>query len=106
MSWYLLALGCLGVWRLTHLLNVEDGPWTTIARLRTAAGHGIWGGLLDCFHCLSLWLAIPFALGLGAGWGERFLLWPALSAAAILIERLTAAAVPASYIEDQQPPRG
>jgi hypothetical protein len=105
MSWYLLVLGSLGVWRLTHFLNVEEGPWAAIARLRAATGHGIWRGLLDCFHCLSLWVAIPFAWGLGAGWGERVLLWPALSAAAILIERLTGAVSPASYIEDEQPTR-
>ena len=41
-----------------------------------------------CFYCLSLWVAIPFALFLGGGWGERLLLWPALSAGAILLERV------------------
>ena len=27
---------------------------------RGLAGSGVWGGLLDCFYCLSLWIAIPF----------------------------------------------
>jgi hypothetical protein len=105
MQWYLLALGSLGVWRLSHLLNVEDGPLQSIARLRAATAGGFWSKLFDCFHCLSLWVAIPFALGLGTGWGTKLLLWPALSGAAILIERLTGTMAPASYIEDEQPSR-
>ena len=104
MRWYLLVLGSLGVWRLTHLLNVEDGPWAILARLRGAGGQGIRRELLGCFHCLSLWVALPFAVALGSGWGEKVLTWPALSAAAILLERLTGAAEPAIYTEDEQPP--
>jgi len=87
---YWLAIGILSVWRVTHLLYGEDGPWEVIVRLRRAAGDGGWGSLLDCFNCLSLWMALPFAYLLGAGWEERLLLWPALSGGAILLERLTA----------------
>jgi hypothetical protein len=105
MQWYLLVLGSLGVWRLTHLLNAEDGPWAILARLRAAAGDGFWGELLDCFHCLSLCISVPFALVVGVGWEQTLLLWPALSAAAILLERLTGGAGRVSYIEDEQPPR-
>jgi hypothetical protein len=54
------------------------------------AGEGFWGSLLDCFYCLSLWVALLPALWIGENWKERLLLWPALSAAAILLERLTA----------------
>jgi hypothetical protein len=86
---YRLVLGVLVVWRVTHLLFAEDGPWDAVIRLRRRAGAGVWGTLLDCFYCLSLWIAAPLALLLGAGWVERLLLWPALSAGAILLERLT-----------------
>jgi hypothetical protein len=89
MSFYWFLLGCLGVWRVTHLLNAEDGPWDVSAKLRRAARSGFLGRLLDCFYCLSLWIAAPFAWFLGTGYGERFLLWLALSAVAILLERLT-----------------
>jgi hypothetical protein len=92
MKLYDLTLGILGVWRITHLLQAEDGPWDLGVRLRRAAGGGFWGRLLDCFYCLSLWIAAPFTLWLGAGTAERLLLWPALSAAAILLERTTAPA--------------
>ena len=84
MKFYWLALGALAVWRITHVLNAEDGPGEVFVRLRAFVGRGFWGDLLDCFYCLSLWVAIPFACWLGDGWKEKLLLWPALSAAGIL----------------------
>lgn len=105
MRWYWLVLGILGVWRITHLFQAEDGPWDVAIRVRGRAGDGFWGALLDCFYCLSLWIAAPFALLLGQGWGERLLLWPALSAGAIVLERATRRnhdAPVASYVEDQE----
>jgi hypothetical protein len=101
LIWFLIAI--LGVWRVTHLLVAEDGPWDSAARLREAAGPGFWGKLLDCFPCLSLWVSVPFALMLGATWWERALLWPALSGAAILIERVATRITvppPATYFEE------
>ena len=88
-GWYRLALGALCVWRVTHLVQAEDGPWDIVVRLRRAAGNGMLGRLLDCFYCTSVWVAVPFAMILGDGWGERILMIPALSAAAILAERAT-----------------
>jgi hypothetical protein len=87
MRFYGLVLGILGVWRLAHLLNVEDGPWQAFVYLRKLAGSGLWGDLLDCFYCLSLSVALPFAALIGEDWRERVLLWPALSAGAIFIDR-------------------
>jgi hypothetical protein len=113
MRFYDLTLGLLAVWRITHLLAAEDGPGEILARLRRLAGSGFWGRLLDCFLCLSLWAAAPVAWllargvpsvaaspgggqGVAAsggpagsgGWALAVLLWLALSAGAILIERL------------------
>jgi hypothetical protein len=90
VSFYWFGVAVLAVWRLTHLLNAEDGPWEAIVRLRRLAGNGMFGGLLDCFYCLSLWVSVPFAYLLHQSWGERLLVWPALSAGAILLERITA----------------
>lgn len=89
MQFYWLILGILAVWRITHLLNAEDGPWDLFVRLRRLVGDSFWGSLLDCFYCLSLWIAAPVAYGLGSDWKQRLLLWPALSAGAILAERLS-----------------
>jgi hypothetical protein len=42
--------------------------------------------LMDCFYCLSLWIAAPLAL-LTNHWREWPILWLALSGAACLLER-------------------
>ena len=86
---YGLFLGILGVWRITHLLNAEDGPFDLFVRLRQKAGHRFWGTLLDCFYCLSLWVAIPFAVAIAGNLKESVLLWLALSGGAVLLERVT-----------------
>ncbi|MGI9493800.1 MAG: DUF1360 domain-containing protein [Geminicoccaceae bacterium] len=88
MSFYWFALGAFSVWRITHLFQAEDGPWDLVVRLRRYVGDGFWGQLLDCFYCLSLWVAVPIAFLLGNTLFEMFLLWPALSAGAIVLERV------------------
>ncbi len=99
-----LLLGILAVWRVTHLLQAEDGPWDIIVHLRQRAGHSFWGSLMDCFYCLSLWVAIPFAYLLGHGWREWLALWPAFSAGGILIDRFTSGkdATPSVWYIDEQ----
>ena len=87
MNSFEFILATLAVWRFSHLIAAEDGPFELIASLRRKAGTGSWGRLLDCFYCLSIWIAIPFAVLLGVTRRQKFLLWPALSAAAILLNR-------------------
>ena len=102
-SFYWFLISVLGVWRITHLLAAEDGPFDVFVRFRRAVGEGFWGKLLDCFYCLSLWLSAPFAWYLGDRWVERALLWVALSGGAILLERATTKPhVPPTvpYVED------
>ena len=99
-QWLDLAVGVLCVWRLTHLLAAEDGPAGILARFRRRLGEGFWGSLLDCFYCLSLWTAAPFALLLRKDGSGRLLLWLALSAGAILVERVTLR--PATFVEDKE----
>jgi hypothetical protein len=96
-------IGSLAAWRATHLLHAEAGPAGVFERLRAFAGHGTLGHVLDCFYCLSLWVAAPIAMLTQREWGERGLVWFGLSAAAIGLERIngrwTLPAV-ASYFED------
>lgn len=102
MEFYWLLLGILSVWRITHFLQAEDGPWDIVVRFRRRLGQGFWGKLLDCFYCLSIWVALPLAFCLGQGGMERLLLWPALSASAILLERITQPTPPpAHFYEDE-----
>jgi hypothetical protein len=101
MPFYSLIIGVLGVWRLTHLLNAEDGPWDILVRFRRALDKTVAGKAVDCFYCLSLWISIPFAWYAGATWSERFVLWLAMSGGAILLERATTrAASEPQYFED------
>ena len=104
MAFYWLVLGVLGVWRVTLLLNAEDGPAGVFVRLRSAAGEGALGDLLDCFNCLSLVVAAPFAAVIGEGWMEKGLLWFALSAGAMILERTTQGrgAPQVGYVEDKE----
>jgi hypothetical protein len=105
MRFYWLVVGVLAVWRVVHLLNAEDGPWDLVAQLRRLAETGFWGSLLDCFYCLSVWVAAPFAVWIGEIWTERLLLWPALSGGAILLERLAPRqeqSPVAAYVEDPE----
>jgi hypothetical protein len=96
MPFYDLVLALLVTWRVTHLLNAEHGPGDIFARMRKWAGDTFWGRLLDCFYCLSLWVSAPLAVLLGQQWKERLLLWPALSGAAILLERFSEKPQPAA----------
>jgi hypothetical protein len=89
-----VAVSILVVWRISHLFWGEDGPWKLLARFRRRLGDSFAGQLLDCFYCLSVWVAAPLAWWIGPTWEDRVLLWPALSAGAILIERVTARPVP------------
>ncbi|HTV03906.1 MAG TPA: DUF1360 domain-containing protein [Acidobacteriaceae bacterium] len=82
------AIAVLAVWRVTHLMNAEDGPLRIFDRVRGWLRRIALGELMDCFYCLSLWTAAPFALWLGSDWLERGALWLALSAAAILMNRV------------------
>jgi len=105
MRFYWLILGVLAAWRITHLLNAEDGPWNLLVKLRRFAGNGIFGNLLDCFYCVSLWVAAPLAWLLGGGWKERLLLWPAISAGAILLQKATSGepgGLAAEYHEEER----
>ncbi len=85
-----LVVTILAVWRVTHLLWGEDGPWDLFVQLRRLAGNTFFGRALDCFYCLSLWMAAPLAWLLGHTWLERGLLWLAVSGGAILLERISA----------------
>lgn len=101
LGWFIIAV--LGVWRVTHLLVAEDGPWDAVAWIRKTVRRAISAKLLDCFYCLSLWMSVPFSLALGATWLERGLLWPGLSGGAILIDLVAAKIMqppPAPYFEE------
>jgi len=79
----------LVVWRLSYLLSQEDGPFDSVIKFRKLFGQGFFGSLLDCFHCLSIWIAIPFAYFLAKGWIDGIIICLALSGGACLLFNVT-----------------
>jgi len=82
------VLAVLATWRVTHLLANEDGPADVIVRFRALLGQSIFGQLMDCFNCLSLWIAAPAALFVSRRPVEWVVSWLALSGGACLLQRL------------------
>lgn len=86
--WPRFVLAVLAAWRVTHLLAYEDGPADLLARARARLGRSFLGQLMDCFHCLSFWVAAPLAFLVSRGAAALLLTWLALSGAACLLERI------------------
>jgi len=86
--WIKFVLAVLAVWRVTHLLANEDGPAGLIVGFRARLGHSLAGKLMDCFNCLSLWVAAPAALFVSRRPLDWLFIWVALSGAVCLVERL------------------
>jgi len=82
------VLAVFATWRVTHLLANEDGPADLIARFRARLGRGLAGSLMDCFNCLSIWIAAPAALFVCRKALDWLFTWLALSGAACLLDRL------------------
>ncbi len=87
--WPRFVLSALATWRASHLLAYEDGPADLVLRLRAWAGSGFLGRMLDCFFCLSLWVAAAFAFVLAREPIAWVVAWLALSGAACLLTRAT-----------------
>jgi hypothetical protein len=83
---FLLAV--LATWRVSHLLAGEDGPGDVVFHLRKSLAQSLFGRLLDCFGCISLWVAFPFAFFVTTQPWEVFVVWLALSGGAMLLEGL------------------
>jgi hypothetical protein len=96
-----LMLSILAVWRITHLISKEDGPFNVVFTFRKQIGQGFWGQLLDCFYCLSIWIAIPFGVWVGNTIIEKIICCIAISGAACIIEKITGKKnEPPQYFED------
>lgn len=80
----------LATWRVTHLLQAEDGPWDLIFKIRKSLGNGFWGSLMDCFYCLSIWTSLPFAVIYGKTIIGFISYWLAFSGGAILLQKISA----------------
>ncbi len=86
-AWMRFSIAVLTTWRVTHLLANEDGPAGILARFRARLGDGLAGQLMDCFQCLSLWVALPVGMSFCRAPRDRLMVGLALSGAACLLER-------------------
>jgi len=82
------ALAVLATWRVTHLLANEDGPADLVFRFRKLLARSWAGKLMDCFNCLSIWIAAPAALYVSLEPVEWCFVWLGLSGGACLLEAL------------------
>lgn len=83
---YMVLLAILACWRLAHMLHVEDGPGGVF--IRTRSNNSFIDKLFSCFDCLSVWVAFPFALALAGSLWEVVVYMLALSAGAIILNRI------------------
>lgn len=77
------------VWRITHLISAEDGPFDVIFRVRKWLGSSFGGKLMDCFYCLSIWIGLLCAVMTGNHILMIILLGLFYSGIAILLEKLS-----------------
>ena len=98
------ALGTLATWRLSRMLAREDGPGDAIVALRAKIDGTVLAGLMDCFYCLTVWVAPPVALAVARRPRDVVLVSVALSGAACLLEQATTRAEPAVTFVPDDPP--
>ena len=59
-----------------------------MVRIRRRLADGFWGHLIDCFYCLSLWIAVPAAVLVTTAFPDVVVTWLALSGSVCLLERI------------------
>jgi hypothetical protein len=89
MNAFKFLITVLAAWRITHLIQAEDGPWDIIFKIRKSLGNGFWGNLMDCFYCTSIWISLPFAIFYGKTLFDFFSYWMAISGGAILLQKIS-----------------
>lgn len=83
---FLAAL--LGVYRLSHMIAMEDGPFDVFANLRDRAGQATWIGRgLHCPLCISFWLSLPMAWVIAVP-PSLTLTWLGLAGGCLVLHRL------------------
>lgn len=107
MNWLQILIGGLATFRLAMLLSSDTGPWDLAIRFRSylkreakdnkaLRASKVQEGI-ECLRCSSTWVSLPVAAygyfrGRCAEWftacGDVFLIWMALSAMAILFNRV------------------
>jgi hypothetical protein len=99
--WGRFGLAVLAGWRISHLLAREDGPGAVMVRLRGVLGRVGGQGWLDCFGCVSLWvagMAAVWVTGFGLGWG---VVWLGVAGGILLVDRVGGEAVVLRHVAEE-----
>jgi hypothetical protein len=75
----------LATYFITLLTSQYDGPFNIIVRFRDLMPDSI-QEVLECFVCLSTYVAIPFAFAVADGW-YILLAYPAIAGGAIAVHK-------------------
>jgi hypothetical protein len=98
IDWVAVVLASLAVWRISHMVVKEDGPFEVFRKIRDRAGvqwdedngqlYGVdfKSALLSCPLCLSVWIAAPIAIWLHPVLPDVFVVWFGLSGASCILE--------------------
>ena len=84
-----LVIAAFATWRLAFLVAREEGPWGVFGRVRRFVGLRVPGGLFTCVKCVSMWIAMPFAVFVHCAWPEVIVVWLALAGVSALIDEVT-----------------
>lgn len=90
-----LVLAAFAVYRVAHMLALEDGPFDVFAKVRTRLGgdtQATWLGRgVNCPLCIGFWIALAASLIFFplADWRTWLLTWLGIAGAAVAIEQGT-----------------
>ncbi|MBK8627014.1 MAG: DUF1360 domain-containing protein [Saprospiraceae bacterium] len=86
-NWFWLVISILTVWRLTSLLCYEEGPFKIFNKVRRYLYKLNLGSLVECFHCMAIWVSICIVVLMYPIKFEIFLIIFAVAGGASIIER-------------------
>ena len=96
-SWFILVLGSLATFRISHLMVKERGPLDVFERIRKAVpgGRGSVKDWLSCIWCFSLTASALVCVILWLGgyvleWDYWILHWLAFSSVSLLVNKACA----------------
>ncbi len=84
-----MIVDVLIVWRITHLIKAEDGPYDLIFKFKfwlKRKRYNFLYDMLQCFLCLSVWIGWAVAMLEWTSHNNPFAYGIALSGAAILLQ--------------------
>src|SRR5438034_6989891 len=94
VHWFVLVLGSLATFRLSHLITKERGPLAIFERFRNAlpGGRGSAREWVNCIWCFSLTASalvclVLWSVGLRLDWTSWILHWLSFSSVSLLVTK-------------------